>query len=174
MRGRSQSPRSTRSSKARGAKTPASARARRPTPGKPKPWTVLVWMAGDNDLDEYGLADIQEMKKVGSTDKLSVIAQFDRAKKHASQRYVLRKGTKLAADSVASLVNRPFYRLAGARATFPICAESSQGIGEDFCRAGAIRAVHSGDVLIRQVDVRVQGDQRRIVPLGDLGKVDTG
>ena len=68
-----------------------------------KQWTVMVYMAGDNNLDPEGVVDLREMKKVGSTDKLSVIAQFDRAQGHASQRYVLRKGTKLAADSVAKL-----------------------------------------------------------------------
>lgn len=68
-----------------------------------KSWTVMVYMAGDNSLDPEGVVDLREMKKVGSTDKLSVIAQFDRAQGHTSQRYVLRKGTQLAADSVAEL-----------------------------------------------------------------------
>ncbi len=68
-----------------------------------KQWTVMVYMAGDNNLDPEGVVDLREMKKVGSTDKLSVIAQFDRSQGHMSQRYVLRKGTKLADDSVAKL-----------------------------------------------------------------------
>ncbi len=68
-----------------------------------KLWTVMVYMAGDNTLDPEGVVDLREMKKVGSNDKLNIIAQFDRAQGHTSQRYVLRKGTKLAADSVAKL-----------------------------------------------------------------------
>ena len=27
-----------------------------------KKWTVLAWIAGDNNLDSYGLSDINEMK----------------------------------------------------------------------------------------------------------------
>jgi len=65
-----------------------------------KQWTIMVYMAGDNNLDPEGVVDLREMKKVGSTDKLNVIAQFDRAQGHMSQRYFLRKGTKIAADSV--------------------------------------------------------------------------
>ena len=46
---------------------------------RPKKWTFMVYMAGDNNLDPNGVKDLQEMKKVGSTDQLNLIAQFDRA-----------------------------------------------------------------------------------------------
>ena len=68
-----------------------------------KPWTFLAYMAGDNTLDAAGPVDLKEMKKVGSSDKLNLIAQLDRATGHSCQRYYLRKGTALAADSVAKL-----------------------------------------------------------------------
>src|SRR4029450_8002662 len=29
-----------------------------------KQWTVMVWMAGDNDLEDYALSDVRELKKV--------------------------------------------------------------------------------------------------------------
>jgi hypothetical protein len=61
-------------------------------------------MAGDNNLDEFGLMDIGEMKKVGSSDDVDVVVQFDRAAgKGATCRYHLRKGTKLTADVVQRL-----------------------------------------------------------------------
>lgn len=68
-----------------------------------KPWTFMVYMAGDNSLDPDGVQDLKEMKKVGSTDKLNVIAQFDRASGHVAKRYLLRKGGKADTDVVATV-----------------------------------------------------------------------
>ena len=42
-------------------------------------WTVMVYLAGDNNLDGAGVADLREMKKVGSSASVNVIAQFDAA-----------------------------------------------------------------------------------------------
>lgn len=70
---------------------------------KKKPWTVMVYMAGDNSLDPEGVQDLKEMKKVGSTDRMNVIAQFDRAAGHAARRYYLREGGIVTGDAVASL-----------------------------------------------------------------------
>jgi hypothetical protein len=67
-------------------------------------WTVLVYLAGDNDLDSAGVVDLNEMKQVGSSDRLNIVAQFDRAgAKIATRRYFLRKGTTLAKDVVMAL-----------------------------------------------------------------------
>jgi hypothetical protein len=69
-----------------------------------KTWTVLVYLAGDNDLDGAGVVDLGEMKRVGSNARVNMVAQFDRAGKNAAtKRYFLRKGTTLAKDVVASL-----------------------------------------------------------------------
>jgi hypothetical protein len=69
-----------------------------------KRWTVLVYLAGDNDLDSAGVVDLGEMKQVGSSDQISIVAQFDRAGKNvATKRYLLRKGTALAKDMLATL-----------------------------------------------------------------------
>jgi hypothetical protein len=73
-----------------------------PTVAK-KPWTFMVYMAGDNNLDPDGVADLKEMKKVGSTQGVNVIAQFDRASGHTAKRYFLRKGGTVAADAVDSV-----------------------------------------------------------------------
>jgi len=32
-----------------------------------KKWTIMTYMAGDNDLDINGVIDLKEMKKTGST-----------------------------------------------------------------------------------------------------------
>ncbi len=72
--------------------------------GAEKQWTVMVYLAGDNNLDSAGVADLQEMKKVGSTDQVNVLAQFDRrGSAQTTKRYYLRKGGALDKDTVASL-----------------------------------------------------------------------
>jgi hypothetical protein len=68
-----------------------------------KKWTVMVWMAGDNNLQDAGEQDIQEMKKVGSTEAIDVVVQFDRMTSQNTLRYHLQKGTPLASDEVQSL-----------------------------------------------------------------------
>ena len=76
--------------------------ARRPE--KKRRWTVMVYLAGDNNLDSAGVADLAEMKAVGSGDHISVVAQFDRAgSSRVTNRYVLRRGTTLEEDVVTAL-----------------------------------------------------------------------
>lgn len=67
-------------------------------------WTVMVYLAGDNNLDGAGATDLGEMKTVGSSDRLAVVAQFDRSgTRRVTNRYYLRKGTALADDVVQRL-----------------------------------------------------------------------
>jgi hypothetical protein len=48
-----------------------------------KDWTVLVYLAADNDLAPFGLIDINEMEQIGSTDDVDVVVQFDGSKEHS-------------------------------------------------------------------------------------------
>lgn len=41
-------------------------------------WTVLVYMAADNNLETFGIKDINEMETVGSTSQVTVLVQIDR------------------------------------------------------------------------------------------------
>ncbi len=68
-----------------------------------KKWTVMVWMAGDNNLQSAGEQDLKEMKKVGSTDNIDVVAQFDRMSSQNTRRYHVQKGTPLQDDEVQEL-----------------------------------------------------------------------
>ncbi len=42
-------------------------------------WTVMVYLAADNDLEEYALGDMDEMEVIGSTSAVNIIVQLDRA-----------------------------------------------------------------------------------------------
>ena len=69
-----------------------------------KKWTVMVYLAGDNNLDAAGVTDIAEMKKVGSDANINVLVQFDRAGgKGKTVRYCLKKGTTVKQDEVQVL-----------------------------------------------------------------------
>jgi hypothetical protein len=68
-----------------------------------KAWTILVWIAGDNNLSDYGAADLAELKRFGSTAKLDLVAQYDRGGRIGTKRYHLRKGTTLDQDELADL-----------------------------------------------------------------------
>jgi hypothetical protein len=43
-----------------------------------KEWNFLVYMAADNNLETYGIADINEMEVIGSTGNVNVLVLFDR------------------------------------------------------------------------------------------------
>src|SRR3990172_3246671 len=70
-------------------------------------WTILIYLAGDNNLDNAALDDRGEMKAVGSTPEVAVVAQIDRSGDDGAQRYLVTPGTGeldgLAADRVATL-----------------------------------------------------------------------
>lgn len=42
-------------------------------------WTVLVYMAADNDLEGQAIADLNEMEMIGSSDSVRVLVQLDRS-----------------------------------------------------------------------------------------------
>lgn len=64
----------------------AAAKPERPTPrpassggsSDTADWTVLVYLDGDNDLEQSAIDDFAEMSSVGSNDRLNIIVQFDR------------------------------------------------------------------------------------------------
>jgi hypothetical protein len=71
--------------------------------GGRRKWTVAVWVAGDNNLESFGETDLGEMKSVGSTDDVAVVAQFDRMGDEQTRRYLLRADTPLEDDVVGEL-----------------------------------------------------------------------
>jgi hypothetical protein len=72
-------------------------------PNGGKDWTFLVYLAGDNNLERFGLKDLQEMKAVGSNARLNIVAQFDRMSDQITRRYLLTNGPSLDADCVMKL-----------------------------------------------------------------------
>jgi hypothetical protein len=69
----------------------------------PKAWTIMVYLAGDNNLSSYGEAALMDMKAVGSADGIDVVAQFDRMGDGVTRRYHLTRDRPLADDVTAEL-----------------------------------------------------------------------
>ncbi|MEI6314588.1 MAG: clostripain-related cysteine peptidase, partial [Syntrophus sp. (in: bacteria)] len=67
--------------------------------GKAK-WTVMVYMAGDNNLDGAALRDIEEMARVGSTKDVNVLVQLDRLEDKKTRRFLITKGGGYNRDCV--------------------------------------------------------------------------
>lgn len=42
-------------------------------------WTVMVFMNGDNDLEEWALGDLNELEQIGSTADVNFVVQLDRS-----------------------------------------------------------------------------------------------
>jgi hypothetical protein len=93
------------------ASTKPSAKTPKKAPAKPaaKPpavadWTILIYMAGDNNLDDAGHDDIMEIKKIGSSDRIHVVVQRDSATAGVGgRRYHVKKGTTMAQDEITNL-----------------------------------------------------------------------
>ncbi len=55
-------------------------------------WTVMVYLAGDNNLSTAGNKDLREMRAVGSTNAVNVVAEFDNAGDRGTRRYHIQPG----------------------------------------------------------------------------------
>ena len=80
-------------------------------------WTVMVYMAADNNLDTATLRDIAEMARVGSSDKVhpvkfpkgsckaafngvNILVQLDRANDFLTRRFFITKGGRYRKDCI--------------------------------------------------------------------------
>ena len=63
-------------------------------------WTVMVYMAGDNNLDRAALRDIAEMARVGSSDKVNILVQLDRANDFLTRRFFITRGGGYRKDCI--------------------------------------------------------------------------
>jgi hypothetical protein len=58
-----------------------------------KEWTMLVFLNGHNNLDSFGAQDINEMERVGSTDKINVVVQWASLGNNDTRRLLVQKDT---------------------------------------------------------------------------------
>lgn len=63
-------------------------------------WTVMIYMAGDNNLDSAALDDIEELAQVGSSAKVNVLVQLDRDGDLRTRRFCITKGGGYRKDCI--------------------------------------------------------------------------
>jgi hypothetical protein len=63
-------------------------------------WTVMIYMAGDNNLDSAALDDIEELAQVGSSAKVNVLVQLDRDGDLRTRRFCISKGGGYRKDCI--------------------------------------------------------------------------
>lgn len=68
-----------------------------------KPWTIMIYMAGDNDLNSFCWRDLAELKSVGSSDALNIIVQIDTLRAKLTRRYYVTKKQTRQKDVVQTL-----------------------------------------------------------------------
>jgi hypothetical protein len=74
-----------------------------------KDWTVLVFLNGINSLDSFGPEDINEMEKVGSTDKVDVVVEWGSYSARKVQRLLVTK------DDDANVIGSPIIQDLGLK-----------------------------------------------------------
>ena len=74
-----------------------------------KDWTVLVFLNGINSLDSFGPEDINEMEKVGSTDKVNVVVEWGSYSARKVQRLLVTK------DDDANVIGSPILQDLGLK-----------------------------------------------------------
>lgn len=71
---------------------------------KPRKWTIMVYVNAKNNLEEFGLKDVNEMETVGSGENVSIVAElgrmsgfsFDDGNWTGARRYLINKDTDTA------------------------------------------------------------------------------
>lgn len=67
-----------------------------PTIPRMKEWTMLVFLNGHNNLDNFGTLNMNQMEAVGSTDQVNVVVQWATMKASSTKRYYITKDNDLS------------------------------------------------------------------------------
>ena len=68
-----------------------------------KKWTFLVFVNGDNDLDEYAWGDLVEAKRSGSTEDVNIIFQIDRSDGRPCRRFYIEKENAVLIENMGEV-----------------------------------------------------------------------
>jgi len=63
---------------------------------------MMIYLAGDNNLESYGLKDLSEMCKVGSSNDVAIVAQLDQMADQTTRRYFI-TSQEFEANCIAEL-----------------------------------------------------------------------
>ena len=70
-----------------------------------KPWTLLVYMAANNNLHTFALQNLREMTRVGSNDNINVVVQFDGIGDRSIKRYLIENNNTRLISELSAEIN---------------------------------------------------------------------
>lgn len=71
-----------------------------------KSWTILIYIAGDNDLYKFAIRNIEQLKQLGSNEKLNIVVHFDfhqEGKSKETRRFYILKNKLLQIGSLKAM-----------------------------------------------------------------------
>ena len=74
-----------------------------PSPLPPKTWTILVYLDGDNNLDNAALADLQEMEDAVVSPYVTVIVQLDLRNDITAKRYRIQNNSSELLEALGEI-----------------------------------------------------------------------
>lgn len=61
-----------------------------------KPWTVIIYMAADNDLHYFAWKNLKQMEQIGSNENINIIVQLNTpGYLNPTKRYIIKKGRRI-------------------------------------------------------------------------------
>jgi len=63
-----------------------------------KKWTMMVFINADNNLDRFGVLDVQEMEQAGLSNDVNIVVQLDRSRKETRRYDVIGRASDAKAD----------------------------------------------------------------------------
>ncbi len=81
---------------------PAAPEMGKTKPSSVKEWTIMVFVNGKNNLEKFAFMNINQMEKIGSSDKVNIVVQLGRMNTYdhsdgkwvGTRRYLIKKGSK--------------------------------------------------------------------------------
>jgi hypothetical protein len=69
-------------------------------------WTVMVWMNGDNNLEDNIVGDWKEMARLRQSDRVNVVVQLDRRQPDGTYRFKVERDLKAKVDKLPDIKER--------------------------------------------------------------------
>lgn len=70
-----------------------------------KPWTFLVYLAANNNLNTFAIQNLTQMTRVGSSDNINIVVQFDGLKESRIKRYYIEQGRTRLLEELTPDIN---------------------------------------------------------------------
>lgn len=60
-----------------------------------KPWTIMIYMAADNDLNYFAWKNLKQMELIGSNENINIVIQLNVPGNNTTKRYLIKKGKRI-------------------------------------------------------------------------------